>query len=226
MFYEPDKNNHGLRFNPFKSICVPRPIAWISSLSVDGIPNLAPFSQFTNLSFDPPMVVISARANTDTARNVNATSEFVVNMATYELREAVNKTSAVVPSEVDEAMLAGLEMLPSTLVKPKRVAASPVQMECKLYSSVVIPGRLRDHGHNLIIGRVIGIHIRDEVLKDGRIDIAGIRPLARMGYLDYTSVQDVFTMPPPDGPNSEQSRRGLEGRPDMPVAQPEPAGAK
>jgi len=226
MFYEPDKNNHGLRFNPFKSICVPRPIAWVSSLSIDGVPNLAPFSQFTNLSFDPPMVVISARFGTDTARNVNATSEFVVNMATYELKDAVNATSAVVPSDIDEAVLAGLEMVPSVLVKPKRVAASPVQMECKLYSSIVIPGRLEDHGHNLIIGRVVGIHIKDEVLKDGRIDITRIRPLARMGYLDYTSVQEVFTMPPPDGPNAEQSRRGLEGRPDLPVAKPEPAGAK
>lgn len=226
MFYEPDKNNHGLRFNPFKSICVPRPIAWVSSLSIDGVPNLAPFSQFTNLSFDPPMVVISARFGTDTARNVNATSEFVVNMATYELKDAVNATSAVVPSEIDEAALAGLEMLPSMLVKPKRVAASPVQMECKLYSSIVVPGRQQDHGHNLIIGRVIGIHIKDEVVKDGRIDITGIRPLARMGYLDYTSVQEVFTMPPPDGPNAEQSRRGLEGRPDLPVAKPEIVGVK
>jgi flavin reductase (DIM6/NTAB) family NADH-FMN oxidoreductase RutF len=226
MFYEPDKNNHGLRFNPFKSICVPRPIAWVSSLSLDGVPNLAPFSQFTNLSFDPPMVVISARFGTDTARNVNATSEFVVNMATYELKDAVNATSAVLPAEIDEAALAGLELVPSVLVKPKRVAASPVQMECKLYSSIVIPGRLEDHGHNLIIGRVVGIHIKDEVLKDGRIDITRIRPLARMGYLDYTSVQEVFTMPPPDGPNAEQSRRGLEGRPDLPVAKPEPATAK
>ena len=226
MFYEPDKNNHGLRFNPFKSICVPRPIAWVSSLSVDGVANLAPFSQFTNLSFDPPMVVISARAGTDTARNVNATSEFVVNMATYALKDAVNKTSAVVPSDVDEASLAGLEMLPSVLVKPKRVAASPVQMECKLFSSLVVPGRLPDHAHNLIIGRVVGVHIRDEAITDGRIDITRIRPLARMGYLDYTSVEDIFTMPPPDGPNAEQSRRGLEGRPDLPVAKPETAGAK
>ena len=226
MFYEPDKNNHGLRFNPFKSICVPRPIAWISSLSLDGVPNLAPFSQFTNLSFDPPMIVVSARAGTDTARNVNATSEFVVNMATYEMKDAVNATSAVLPAEVDEAALAGLEMLPSMLVKPKRVAASPVQMECRLFSSMVVPGRLPDHAHNLIIGRVVGVHIRDEALTDGRIDITRIRPLARLGYLDYTSVQDAFTMPPPDGPNAEKSRRGLEGRPELPVAKPETLGVK
>ena len=218
MFYEPDKNNHGLRFNPFKSICVPRPIAWVSSESAKGVPNLAPFSQFTNLSFDPPHIVISARASTDTARNVNETGEFVVNMATLALKDAVNATSAMVAPEIDEARLAGLDMLPSKLVKPKRVAASPVQMECRLHSSVVIPGRLPDAGHNLIIGRVIGIHIRDEVLTpDGRIDIVKIQPLARMGYLDYTSVGSIFTQPPPDGPNSEKARRGLEGRPDMAV---------
>ncbi len=218
MFYEPDKNNHGLRFNPFKSICVPRPIAWVSSLSASGVPNLAPFSQFTNLSFDPPHILISARANTDTARNVNQTGEFVINMATLALKDAVNATSAVVEPDVDEAVLAGLEMLPSKLVKPKRVAASPVQMECHLHSSVIIPGRLPDHGHNLIIGRVIGVHIKDDVLTaDGRIDIMKIQPLARMGYLDYTSVGEVFTMPPPDGPNAEKSRLGLEGRPAMAV---------
>jgi flavin reductase (DIM6/NTAB) family NADH-FMN oxidoreductase RutF len=226
MFYEPDKNNHGLRFNPFKSICVPRPIAWISTLSSDGVPNLAPFSQFTNLSFDPPHIVVSARANTDTARNINATSEFVVNMATYALKDAVNATSAVLPAEIDEAALAGLEMLSSTLVKPRRVAASPVQMECRLFSSLVMPARLPDNLHSLIIGRVVGVHIRDDVLTaDGRIDIARIRPLARLGYLDYTSVEGAFTMPPPDGPNAEGSRRGLEGRPDLPVAKPEAAEA-
>jgi hypothetical protein len=91
---------------------------------------------------------------------------------------------------------------------------------------MIVPGRLPDHGHNLIIGRVIGVHIRDEVITDGRIDITRIRPLARLGYLDYTSVQEAITMPPPDGPNSEQSRRGLEGRPEMPVARPENVGAK
>ena len=219
MFYEPDKNNHGLRFNPFKSICVPRPIAWVSSESTAGIPNLAPFSQFTNLSFDPPHILISARANTDTARNVNQTGEFVINMATLALKDAVNATSAVVGPEVDEAALAGLEMLPATLVKPRRVAASPVQMECRLHSSVVIPGRLPDSAHNVIIGRVIGVHIRDDVLTpDGRIDIAKIHPLARLGYLDYTSVDSAFTMPPPDGPNAEKAKRGLEGRPDLVVA--------
>lgn len=222
MFYEPDKNNHGLRFNPFKSICVPRPIAWISTLSVDAVPNLAPFSQFTNLSFDPPHIAISAHSGTDTANNIHATHEFVVNMATYALKDAVNATSAVLPTAIDEAAIAKLEMLPSTLVRPKRVAASPVQMECRFFSSLMIPGRLPENASNLIVGRVVGVHISDDVLTaDGRIDIARIRPLARLGYLDYTSVESAFTMPPPDGPNAEKSRRGLEGRPDIPIAGPD-----
>jgi len=219
MFYEPDKNDHGLRYNPFKSICVPRAIAWVSSLSRDGVPNLAPFSQFTNVSYDPPHILFCPRADTDSARNIAETGEFVVNMATYEMREAVNATSAVVPPHVDEAALAGLEMIPSRLVKPRRVAASPTQIECKLYSIMHVPQRLADHLCAIVIGRVIGVHVADHALTpEGRIDVAKIRPLARLGYLDYTSVESVFTMPPPDGPNAERSRRGLEGRPDMAVA--------
>jgi flavin reductase (DIM6/NTAB) family NADH-FMN oxidoreductase RutF len=218
MFYEPDKNDHGLRYNPFKSICVPRAIAWVSSLSRDDVPNLAPFSQFTNVSYDPPHILFCPRADTDSARNIAETGEFVVNMATYEMRQAVNATSAVVPPHVDEAALAGLEMIPSRLVRPRRVAASPSQLECKLYSIMHVPQRLADHLCAIVIGRVIGVHIRDDALTpDGRIDVARIRPLARLGYLDYTSVESVFTMPPPDGPNAERSRRGLEGRPDLTV---------
>jgi len=218
MFYEPDKNDHGLRYNPFKSICVPRPIAWVSSLSPSGVPNLAPFSQFTNVSYDPPHVLFCPRADTDTARNVAETGEFVVNMATYELRHAVNATSAVVPPEIDEAALAALEMAPSRLVKPHRVAASPVQLECRLHSVMIVPSRIADRAQAVVIGRVVGVHIRDDVMTpEGRIDVARIRPLARLGYLDYTSVESVFTMPPPDGPNAERSRLGLEGRPDLAV---------
>ncbi|HUB98039.1 MAG TPA: flavin reductase family protein [Stellaceae bacterium] len=219
MFYEPDKNNHGLRFNPFKSICVPRPIAWVSSLSAGGVPNLAPFSQFTNVSYDPPHVLFCPRADTDTARNIAETGEFVVNMATFAMREAVNATSAVVPPEIDEAALCGVTMVPSRLVRPQRVETAPTQLECRLHSVMLVPARLAGHGQAVIIGRVVGVHIRDDVLTpEGRIDIARIRPLARLGYLDYTSVESVLTMPPPDGPNAERSRRGLEGRPDMAVA--------
>jgi flavin reductase (DIM6/NTAB) family NADH-FMN oxidoreductase RutF len=215
MFFETEKNDHGLPYNPFKSICVPRPIAWISSLSKGGVLNIAPFSQFTNLSYDPPCIVFSASDQADgrlkdTVQNIFDTKEFVVNMATYELREKVEMTSQVVAPEVDEAKLAGLDMLPSRLVKPPRIAQSPVQMECRLHCTLSIPGRKGPH--HLIVGSVHGIHIRDDVItSDGKIDIARIRPLARLGYLDYTSVESVFTMMP-SGAGAEASVRGRAGQ--------------
>lgn len=219
MFYEPDKDDHGLPFNPYKSIVVPRPIGWISTVSPDGVANLAPYSQFNNLGYDPPYVMFSANTfpgssrRKDSARNATHTGEFVVNMATYELREAVNITSQLVDPEIDEAALAGLEMIPSRIVKPRRVAASPVNLECRFHSSVVLPGNAPDQVHHVVIGRVVGVHVRDDALMaDGRLDILKIRPLARLGYFDYTTVESVFTMAP-GGPHLEANRAGLEGRP-------------
>jgi flavin reductase (DIM6/NTAB) family NADH-FMN oxidoreductase RutF len=215
VFYETEKNNHGLPFNPFKSICVPRPIAWISSFSKAGVLNVAPFSQFTNLSFDPPMIVFSASdrpegSQKDTVQNILDTKEFVVNMATWELRDAVEITGQGVDPDVDEAKLAGLTMTPASMVKPPRIAQSPVQMECLYHSSLTIPGRKGPH--HLMVGKVIGIHIKDEVITaDGKIDILKIRPLARLGYLDYTSVEAFFTMLP-KGPDAEAAARGRAGQ--------------
>jgi flavin reductase (DIM6/NTAB) family NADH-FMN oxidoreductase RutF len=213
MFYEPDKNDHGLPYSPFKAIAVPRPIAWVSSLSPEGRPNLAPFSQFNNLGYDPPYLMFSAGPFKDTVKNIVATGEFVVNMATWDLREEVNLTSRSVDPEVDEAAMAGLEMVPSRIVKPQRVARSPCQLECRLYSSVVLPGRTPAQSHAVIIGRVVGIHIRDDVIgADGKLDVLKLRPIARLGYYDYTSVESVFTMMP-DGPDVERAKAGREGRP-------------
>lgn len=216
VFYETDKNDHGLPYNPFKSICVPRPIAWISSLSKDGVLNVAPFSQFTNLSFDPPYIVFSASdrpgggGQKDTVQNILDTKEFVVNMATYALREEVEITGQQVAPEIDEAGLAGLEMTSSKIVKPPRIAASPVQMECTFFSSMTVPGRKGPH--HLMVGRVIGVHISDDAITpEGKIDILKIRPLARLGYLDYTSVETLFTMLP-KGPDAEAAARGRAGQ--------------
>lgn len=216
VFYETDKNDHGLPYNPFKSICVPRPIAWISSLSKDGVLNVAPFSQFTNLSFDPPYIVFSASDRSggtgqkDTVQNILDTKEFVVNMATYALRDEVEITGQQVAPEIDEASLAGLEMTPSKMVKPPRIAASPVQMECTFFSSMTVPGRKGPH--HLMVGRVIGVHISDDAITpEGKIDILKIRPLARLGYLDYTSVETLFTMLP-KGPDAEAAARGRAGQ--------------
>jgi flavin reductase (DIM6/NTAB) family NADH-FMN oxidoreductase RutF len=209
-----------LPFNPYKSIVVPRPIGWISTLSRGGVVNLAPYSQFNNVGYDPPYVMFSANSfpgsgrRKDSVRNAVDTGEFVVNMATYELREAVNVTSQFVPPGVDEAALAGLEMVASRIVKPPRVAASPVHLECRFHSSVALPGGAFDQVHHVVIGRVVGIHIRDDALTpEGKLDVLRIRPLARLGYFDYTTVDAVFTMRP-SGPYAEVREAGMCGAPE------------
>ena len=145
MYYDPDKNDHGLPHNPFKSCVVPRPIAWISTISLEGAHNLAPYSQFQNLTFDPPYVMFSANQTTqgrrkDTVVNTEQTGEFIYNMATYDLREAVNRSAAEVPPEVDEFELAGVTKAPSIRVKACRVEESPVQFECLYHQTVRLPG--------------------------------------------------------------------------------------
>ncbi len=217
MYYDPDKNDHGLPHNPFKSCVVPRPIGWISTLSPNGIHNLAPYSQFQNLTFDPPYVMFAANQNTrgnrkDTVVNIEQTGEFVYNMATFELREAINRSASEVPPEVDEFELAGVTKAPSVRVKPCRVAESPIQFECRYHSTLRLPGNSPMGTVDVIIGRVILIHIKDDVLSpDGRIDLLRIRPLARLGYYDYTTVESVFEMVIPDA--NEALIAGLEGKP-------------
>jgi len=216
MYYDPDKNDHGLAHSPFKSCVVPRPIGWISTVSPGGVHNLAPYSQFQNLNFDPPYVMFSAGQTTlgyrkDTVANIEATGEFVYNMATYDLRDAVNRSAAEVPPDVDEFDLAGVTKAQSVLVKACRVAESPVQFECRYHQTLRLPGNGPRGSIDIVIGRVVMIHIRDEViLPDGRLDILKIRPLARLGYYDYTSVESIFEMVIPG--DNEALLAGLEGK--------------
>jgi flavin reductase (DIM6/NTAB) family NADH-FMN oxidoreductase RutF len=221
MYYEPGNTPHGLPFDPFKSCVVPRPIGWISTTSPDGLDNLAPYSQFQNVGFNPPMVMFSANQTTlgrrkDSVVNAEQTGQFVWNMATWAQREAVNRSSEDVPPEVDEFAYAGLDKLPSRLVRPPRVAGSPVQFECAYLQTVRLPGNGPMGSVDVVFGRVLAIHIDDAALTaEGRIDIVKLRPLARMGYYDYTSVQDVFTMRPEGSP---ARAAGLEGSPDKVAA--------
>lgn len=216
MFYETDKNDHGLPFNPYKSCVIPRPIGWISTLSRDGVVNLAPYSQFNNLGYDPPYVMFAAADRPDGGRkdsvvNATETGEFVCNMATWDLREAVNTSSQLVAPDIDEAALALLETAPSRLVKPPRIAASPVNLECVFHGAMVLPAHTVDNVAHVVVGRVVGVHIRDDALtEDGKIDVARIKPLARLGYFDYAAVDTVHTIAP-TGPNIEARRRGLGG---------------
>jgi flavin reductase (DIM6/NTAB) family NADH-FMN oxidoreductase RutF len=215
MFYDPEKNDHGLPHNPFKSCVVPRPIGWISTLSADGVANLAPYSQFQNLTFDPPYVMYAANQRTHGGRknstdNAEQTQEFVWNMATWDLREAVNKSAQEVPPQVDEFDLAGVTKAPSRIVKPPRVAESPVHFECRYHMTLRLPGNGAMGSVDVVIGRVVGIHIADDfITPDGRLDILKARPIARLGYYDYTSVDSLFEMVIPDA--NPDLLRGLEG---------------
>ncbi|MFK0033683.1 flavin reductase family protein [Pseudomonas monteilii] len=214
MFYQPGITPHGLSHDPFKSCVVPRPIGWISTRSVEGIDNLAPYSQFTNVSFDPAMVMFSSNQKTDGQRkdsvvNAEQTGVFIWNMATYDLREQVNLTAQELPFGVDEFAHAGLAKAPGLEVRVSRIAASPVQFECEYLQTVRLPGNGPMGTVDVVFGKVIGVHIADHILtEDGRLDILKARPLARLGYYDYTSVTSAFEMVIPD---SDRLLAGLEG---------------
>ena len=201
MYYETDKNDHGLRYNPLKACVVPRPIGWLTTMSAAGVVNLAPFSFFNVLSYDPPFVMFSAGSHEedggkkDSVINVEATGEFVYNMATWAQRDQMNQTALIVEHGLDEMAATGLDPLPSRLVRPPRVKGSPVHFECRLHQIVTLPGHKPSSEHHVVIGRVVAVHIDDAALTvDGRVDVLKIRPIARLGYKDYTSVESVFQM--------------------------------
>jgi len=204
MFYEPDKRNHGLPRDPFKALVAPRPIGWISTVDKAGRPNLAPYSFFNAVASDPPCVLFGAGMNPrgsnvkDSQRNAEETGEFVVNLVTYDLRDAMNKTSAHLAHGENEFDAAGLEMLPSTLVKPPRVKASPVHLECRYMQTVEVPCNTPGGRNFVVFGQVVGIHIDERVLTKGFVDISLLRPVARLGYMDYCVVDEVFAINRPD----------------------------
>ena len=186
--------------NPFKSIAVPRPIGWISTVSKNGVDNLAPYSQVCNVGFDPPYVMFAAQPRIDQSRKdsvVNAEDMgcFVHNMVTYDLKEKMNITGVSSDPSVDEFEAAGLTKLDSVLVPAKRVAESPIQMECEYVTTIRLPGSSPSCHSDIVIGKVIMIHINEDyVLPDGKLDILKLRPLSRLGYADYTSVTELFEM--------------------------------
>jgi len=194
MFYDAIRNDHGFEYDPFKALVAPRPIGWLSTLSVDGIANLAPYSFFNAMSQSPHYVVVGSGPRKDSLRNIEATGEFAVNLATFDLREQVNASSAPVPPFVDEFEVARVSKAPCRLIKAPRVAESPVCLECRLFRVIDLPddeGRANDH---IAIGRVIGIHIDDRHIVDGRVNTAAMRPIARLGYSEYATVSEVWRM--------------------------------
>ena len=205
MFYEPRKGS-GLPHNPFKAIVVPRPIGWISTLSADGVPNLAPYSYFNAVADNPPQVMFSASNNhkygglKDAVGDAQSTGEFVVNVATWDLREQMNASAVPAPHDVDEFEYAGLTKAESRLVRCPRVAESPLHLECRYTQSVELPSDVPGDQNTLVFGEVVGVHIDDKFLVDGQIDYFKVRPVGRLGYLDYVEVNNSFAMDRPDWP--------------------------
>lgn len=202
MFFQPGEHQqHGLPHNPFKSLVVPRPIGWISSLSREGVVNLAPYSFFNAVADSPPCVFFASNAGPrpdgikDSQRNAEETGEFVVNIATWDLRDHMNETSASVPPHVNEFELSGLTMAKSKLVAPPHVAESPISMECRYLQTVEMPSTQAERGNFVVFGEVLGFHIDDSIVNEGGlVEPPRFRPLARLGYMDYTSVEQVFSM--------------------------------
>jgi flavin reductase (DIM6/NTAB) family NADH-FMN oxidoreductase RutF len=189
-------DGHGLPYDPFKAIVAPRPIGWISTVDRQGRVNLAPYSFFNAVGDEPPIVAFSSGGWKDTVANIEATGEFVCNLATRALAEAMNQSSAAQPHGVDEMALAGLAAAPSRLVRPPRVAAAPAALECRLLQIIrlhALDGA--PTGDWLTLGQVVAVHIDPSYLKDGRFDTAAARPIARCGYQgDYAEVTSLFEM--------------------------------
>lgn len=214
MFYRPGIDDHGLPRDPFKACVVPRPIGWISTMSTDGKANLAPYSQFNNLTFDPPYVMFSGNQkedgmSKDTVVNAEKTGRFVWNLATWDLREHVNITAEQVDHGVDEFERAGLEKEPARLSNIPMVKRSPVKFECRYHTTVRLPGNTPVGTVDVVIGRVEAIHISEHVLTDGILDIRKTQPIARCGYYEYAVVRETFEMIVPGGNQFLMS--GLEG---------------
>ncbi len=209
MFYSPQSEVSGLPYNPFKSCCVPRPIGWISTVSASGIHNLAPYSQFQNITWDPPTVMIAANAREsgqlkDTTANILETGEFVWNMATYDLKDWVLASSKDMAPGVDEFEALNIPWLPSRHVQARRVKGSPVHFECRLTQKLHVPGHSLDSSAWILVAEVVGIHIEEGSLtEDGRIDIRRVRPLARLGYRDYTDVNHSYELTELTGRDAE-----------------------
>ena len=206
MFYETELNRHGLVHDPFKALVAPRPIGWISTRSSGGAVNLAPYSFFNAISDDPKLVMFSSGGMKDTASFAIESGEFVANLATGPLAEAVNRTSAPAPRGTSEFVVAGLTEAPCRLVSAPRVAEAPAALECRV-TQWFTPQRLdgTPSANVVVIGQVVGIHIHEGILRDGFVQMDRAAPLSRLGYLDYAVTQAVFQMARPKTPDASDT---------------------
>lgn len=207
MFYNTASKDHNLPHDPFKSCVAPRPIGWISTVSASGQPNVAPYSFFNGIASSPPQVMYStngmqAHGPKDTLNNIRETGEFVVNVATWDLRDAMNLTSQPASPDIDKFALAGLTPEPSQLLKAPRIGQSPINMECRLINIIDLPSDDASQPNTMVLGHVVGIHIDDSILTDGMIDNTKLRLISRLGYKDYACVENTFSMDRPKGGNT------------------------
>lgn len=191
-------DGHGLPHNPFKAIVAPRPIGWISTVGQDGAFNLAPYSFFNAVSDTPPMVLFSSYGFKDTVANVEASGDFVFNLATEDLKDAMNRTSAPYAHGVSEFDKSGLTPVASDLVAAPRVGEAKASFECRHLQTIRPVGLDGTPADNwIVLGQVVAVHIDRSVLVDGLFDVTLARPLSRLGYMDYAVVDSVFQMARP-----------------------------
>ncbi|AXI41625.1 flavin reductase family protein [Sulfitobacter sp. SK011] len=200
MFYRPC-DGHGLPHNPFNAIITPRPIGWISTRDAQGRDNLSPYSFFNGVAYTPPQVMFASTGRKpdagdtkDNVANIRETGVFCVNVVEYAAREAMNVTSASLPRGEDEFASAGVEKAACQQIDCARVAGAPASLECRVTQIIKIEG----DSNFVVFGEVVGVHLRDDCVVDGRFDVTRFTPLSRMGYRDYTAVRDVFEMVRPD----------------------------
>jgi flavin reductase (DIM6/NTAB) family NADH-FMN oxidoreductase RutF len=192
MFYRP-ADGHGLPHNPLTAIIQPRPIGWISTRGPLG-DNLAPYSFFNAVAYQPPQVMFASTGRKDSVTAAEASGVFAVNIVAFAARAAMNQTSASLPPGTDEFAHAGIARAECTTIACPRVADAPATLECRVTQILTLKGR----DNFLILGEVTGVHLSDDCLRDGRFDATLVQPLARGGYKDYSTVTELFEMTRPD----------------------------
>jgi flavin reductase (DIM6/NTAB) family NADH-FMN oxidoreductase RutF len=201
LFFRPEERDRTLfPHDPFKGLIVPRPIGWVSTMSQAGEVNLAPYSYFNAFSSSPMIVGFSSEGEKDSATFAVESGEFAWSMATWPLREQMNASAAPLARGESEFAHAGLETAPSRLIRPPRVAASPAALECKVTQVVKLKGVGGDDlSRTLVLGQVVGLHIDERCVKNGRVDAVAMQAIARCGYDEYTVIERVFSMARPTG---------------------------
>ena len=207
MFYQPRENLRPapLTHNPLNALVAPRPIGWICTISAKDEWNLAPFSYYNVFSADPPLVGFAPNARAadgnakDSLANVQAVPEFTVSVVSAQLSKQMNETSRELDHGVNEFEVAGLAAGQSKLVRPPYVAQAPAVLECKVFDIITLPTRTEGgRGSHLVLGEVVGIHIDDAVIVQGKVDSIALQLVGRLGYFDYTVVDKLFELRRPD----------------------------